>query len=249
MNRFHIIIPARLEASRLPRKPLVDLAGKPLIVRVLEKAHDCEAMSVHVATDSEEIADAVEGAGGDVIMTSRDHRSGTDRLSEATQLLGLADDAIVVNLQGDEPDMPPGCVHQVAQLLQQHSTASMATLWWPIEEKRDWQDPNVVKLLADSRGRALYFSRAPVPCQRDGEWPRQQARRHIGLYAYRTDALAAWPDLPSSSLESCESLEQLRALEAGWTIVCAQAESPVPAGIDTPEDVQRYLERHSARRV
>ncbi len=242
MNRFHVIIPARMASTRLARKPLVDLGGQPLVVRVLEQARACGALSVHVATDHEEIAAAVEAAGGDVLITAREHRSGTDRLSEAAQLLGLADEAIVVNLQGDEPEMPPVCVRQVAQLLQDNPTANMSTLWWPIDDEAVWQDPNVVKLVADASGNALYFSRAPIPHRRSGGWPEDHARRHIGLYAYRADALSAWPGLPASALETAESLEQLRALEAGWRIVCQQAATDVPPGIDTPADVRRYLE-------
>ncbi len=242
-NRFHVIIPARLEATRLPRKPLVDLGGQPLILRVLDRARACGALSVHVATDSEEIAAVVENGGGEVVMTSNEHRSGTDRLSEAAQLLGLADDAVVVNLQGDEPDMPPACVQQVSRLLQNHSGASMATLWWPIDNESDWRDPNVVKLVADHAGRALYFSRAPIPHVRSGNWPNETACRHIGLYAYRAGALAAWSSLEASRLEALESLEQLRALDAGWTIVCQKAVEPVPPGIDTPDDVDRFIQR------
>jgi len=242
MNQYHVIIPSRMASSRLQRKPLVDLGGKPLIVRVLERARACGALSVHVATDEEEIAAVIESAGGEALMTGTHHRSGTDRLSEAAQLLGLPDDAIVVNLQGDEPDMPPACIQQVSQLLRDQPGASMATLWWPIERESDWNDPNVVKLVTDSGGKALYFSRAPIPHVRDGGWPQAQARRHIGLYAYRAGALSAWPELAPSALEAAESLEQLRALEAGWSIVCEQAVAVVPPGIDTPADVQRYLE-------
>lgn len=242
-NRFHVIIPARLEATRLPRKPLVDLGGQPLILRVLERARACGALSVHVATDSKEIAAVVENSGGEVVMTSSEHGSGTDRLSEAAQLLGLADDAVVVNLQGDEPDMPPECVQQVSRLLQDHSGASMATLWWPIESESEWRDPHVVKLIADRAGRALYFSRSPIPHVRAGGWPNEAACRHIGLYAYRAGALAAWPSLAASRLESLESLEQLRALDAGWTIVCQKAVESVPPGIDTPEDLVRFIQQ------
>ncbi len=246
MNQFHVIIPARMASTRLERKPLVNLGGQPLVVRVLERARACGALSVHVATDNAEIAAVVEAAGGEAVMTSAHHRTGTDRLSEAAQALGLADDAIVVNLQGDEPDMPPACVRQVSQLLQDHPGASMATLWWPIDRESDWRDPNVVKLTVDAGGKALYFSRAPIPHPRDGGWPEAHARRHIGLYAYRAGALSAWPELPSSALEATESLEQLRALEAGWRIVCEQAVAAVPPGIDTPADVRRYLESTNA---
>ena len=243
MNRFHVIIPARLASTRLPRKPLTDLGGQPLVLRVHDRARTSGALSVHVATDSEEIAAVVEKGGGEVVMTSSEHRSGTDRLSEAAHLLGLADDAVVVNLQGDEPDMPPECIQQVSRLLQEHPGASISTLWWPIERESEWHDPNVVKLVADKAGRALYFSRAAIPHVRGGDWPQGRARRHVGLYAYRAGALAAWPNLVESELESFESLEQLRALDAGWSIVCEQAAAPVPPGIDTVADVQHFVER------
>ncbi len=237
--RFHILIPARLASTRLPRKPLATLGGRALIVRVLERALEANAASVHVATDSAEIAAVVEQAGGSVVMTAPDHLSGTDRLAEAARLLGLAADEIVVNLQGDEPLMPAACLRQVAELLDLDRRARMATLWRPIELEAEWRNPNVVKLVGDVAGRALYFSRAAIPCARDGVFRPSTARRHIGLYAYRVAALTDWASLPDSALEAAESLEQLRALEAGWIIACAQACAEVPPGIDTPEDLAR----------
>lgn len=237
--RFHILIPARLASTRLPRKPLALLGGRPLIVRVLERALAADAQSVHVATDSVEIAGAVTEAGGSVLMTGSAHRSGTDRLAEAAGRLGLGGDAIVVNLQGDEPMMPVACLRQVAELLHRDAQARMATLWHPLQSEEEWRNPNVVKLLSNSLGRALYFSRAPIPYPRDAAFPASAARRHVGLYAYRAAALATWGQLPASALEEAESLEQLRALEAGWPIACAQACAEVPAGIDTPEDLAR----------
>lgn len=239
MSGFHVIIPARLASTRLPAKPLADLAGRPLVVRVLDQAARSGADSVHVATDSEEVAAAVEAAGGRVIVTAADHRSGTDRIVEAAQSIGLDEADIVVNLQGDEPFMPPECLSQVAGLLRRHRRAQMATLWQPVEDAAQWRDPNVVKLVTGSQGRALYFSRAPIPHPREHRRPEDFARRHIGLYAYRVAALSAWPDLPASDLEAIESLEQLRALEAGWTIACEGASRPVPGGIDTATDLER----------
>lgn len=239
MSGFHVIIPARLGSERLPDKPLADLAGRPLIVRVLDQAVRAGADSVHVATDSEDVAAAVEAGGGHSILTAADHRSGTDRIVEAVSTLGLDEADIVVNLQGDEPFMPPECLSQVAGLLRRHHQAQMATLWQAVEDAEQWHDPNVVKLVTGSQGQALYFSRAAIPHPRDRREPEAFARRHVGLYAYRVAALAAWPELPASDLEAIESLEQLRAIEAGWTIVCEQASRPIPGGIDTRDDLER----------
>lgn len=236
---FHILIPARLASIRLPRKPLALLGARPMILRVLERARAAKPASVHVATDSEEIASAVRAAGGAVVMTDPDHLSGTDRLAEAVARLGLHYEDIVVNLQGDEPLMPSACLQQVAELLASDAQARLATLWAPIEDESEWCNPNVVKLVADARQRALYFSRAPIPHPHGRNFRAGEACRHIGLYAYRVAALRDWADLPPSPLESLESLEQLRALSAGWVIACARACAAVPAGIDTPEDLAR----------
>lgn len=238
MTAFHILIPARLESTRLPEKALVDLAGRPMIVRVVEQARRAGAQGVHVATDSTRIAEAVEAAGGQVVMTASDHASGTSRLAEAAASLGLGPDEIVVNVQGDEPLLPPACMRQVAGLLEQDSRARIATLWMPLQDEHQWRDANVVKLVAAANGRALYFSRSPIPACRDGDWPHQDACRHVGLYAYRVQALAEWSALPESPLEQHEALEQLRALQAGWPIICARATQPIPPGVDTAEDLE-----------
>ncbi|TVQ36934.1 MAG: 3-deoxy-manno-octulosonate cytidylyltransferase [Wenzhouxiangella sp.] len=237
---FHIIIPARLDSTRLARKALVDLGGRPMILRTLDKALESGAASVTVATDSGEIADVVDAAGGQVLMTDPGHRSGTDRLAEAAVQLGLEAAATVVNLQGDEPAMPAACLRQVAGLLAADERADMATLWQPLADEAQWRDPNVVKLVADRNGRALYFSRAPIPWPRDGGWPVETACRHVGLYAYRVCALRAWAELPASALEQLESLEQLRALDAGWRVVADRACAPIPVGIDTAADLARF---------
>lgn len=237
MTDFHVLIPARLASTRLPNKPLADLAGRALILRVCDRARSAGASSVHVATDSEAVAERVRADGAEVVMTCSDHRSGTDRLAEAAAKLGLAGDDIVVNLQGDEPEMPSLCLRQVAGLLASQPRARMATLWRSIDSEAEWRSPDVVKLVGDEFGRALYFSRSPIPHLRDGGWPGSAARAHLGLYAYRVAALREWQSLAPSALESCEALEQLRALAAGWIIACARAEAPVPAGIDTPEDL------------
>lgn len=243
MSDFHVLIPARLASTRLPRKPLADVAGRALILRVCDRARSAGAAGVHVATDSEEVAALVRADGGEVVMTRPDHRTGTDRLAEAASILGLGGDDIVVNLQGDEPEMPSACLRQVAELLHAQPRARMATLWRSMSDEGEWRNPNVVKLVADLAGRALYFSRSPIPCVREGGWPASGARAHLGLYAYRARALEQWRTLPASELERLESLEQLRALTAGWFIACAQAVETVPAGIDTPEDLAEVAAR------
>lgn len=247
MTDFHILIPARLASTRLPRKPLADLAGRALILRVCDRAREAGARSVHVATDSEEVAQVVRADGGQVVMTRSDHASGTDRLAEACERLGFDENDIVVNLQGDEPEMPAACLRQVAALLDEHGDARMATLWRGLEGAAEWRNPNVVKLVIDAEGRALYFSRAAIPHVREGGWAGHAARAHLGLYAYRVGALFEWRNLPPSELEALESLEQLRALSAAWTIVCAQALEAVPAGIDTPEDLAEAASRLKPR--
>lgn len=249
---FHVLIPARLASTRLPEKALADLAGRPLVVRVWQQAARAGAASVHVATDCERIAAAVRSAGGNVVMTGPDHDSGTSRLAEAAATLGLDAGAIVVNVQGDEPLVPVECLHQLADLLAGDPDARMATLWTAVDDRVQWTDPNVVKLVAGRDGRALYFSRAPIPALRDRndrdrsgdeDWPAALARRHVGLYAYRAGALLEWPRLPESALERAESLEQLRALEAGWRIAVARACAEIPPGVDTPADLEAMRER------
>jgi len=236
-GRFAILIPARLESVRLPDKPLADLGGKPMIQRVWERAREAGGQPCAVATDSERIAAAVKAFGARAILTAPGHESGTSRLAEAVARLDLDADSVVVNLQGDEPLMPPACLRQVAGLLDSHPEAEMATLWRAFDDPAQWQSPDAVKIVVAHAGRALYFSRAPVPFSRDGQWP--APRRHLGVYAYRVSALAAWDSLPNSPLEKTERLEQLRALEAGWNIVAAEAVEPVPGGVDTPEDLAR----------
>jgi 3-deoxy-manno-octulosonate cytidylyltransferase (CMP-KDO synthetase) len=241
---FHVIIPARFGSTRLPGKPLLDIAGRPLIQWVWQSAVASGAKSVCVATDDERIRAAAAKFGAECIMTSADHVSGTDRIAEAVGAKGLAADEIVVNLQGDEPAMPAAVVARVAAALREVPGSDIGTAVSPIETLRDFLDPNCVKALRAADGRALYFSRAPVPWPRDsitagkpsvfaGAW------RHIGIYAYRVRSLlqfAAWAPTP---LERTEKLEQLRALEHGMHIHLVKlAESP-PAGVDTPEDLER----------
>lgn len=235
---FHVLIPARLESTRLPDKALADVAGRPLVVRVMERAMAAAGSRVHVATDSPAIAEAVAGAGGTPVLTGAEHESGTSRLAEAVDALGLDDSALVVNLQGDEPLMPPACIRRVAALLVEQPDCRMGTLYAPLESEDQWRDPGVVKLVPDSRGRALYFSRAPVPHVRDGGWPEGAVFRHLGLYAYRAGALRQWRSLPDSPLEALERLEQLRPLAAGWKIACSPAPEEVPPGVDTTRDLE-----------
>jgi 3-deoxy-manno-octulosonate cytidylyltransferase (CMP-KDO synthetase) len=242
---FSVIIPARYASTRFPGKPLADLAGKPMVVRVCERAKQSGAVAVHVATDDERIAAAVRQHGFAVAMTRSDHVSGTDRLAEAAEQLGLGDEHIVVNVQGDEPLIAPALIRDVAQLLERRRAAAMATACHAIHDGQTAANPNVVKVVLDAAGRALYFSRAPIPHWRDRDadaaWPppAPQPLRHVGLYAYRAAFLRRFPTLPPAPLETLEALEQLRVLWQGERIaVHVSSERPGP-GVDTPADLQR----------
>jgi 3-deoxy-manno-octulosonate cytidylyltransferase (CMP-KDO synthetase) len=240
---MYVVIPARYASTRLPGKSLVDLCGKPLVQWVYERANESSADHVVIATDDERIAVAARAFGAQVCMTSAEHQSGTDRIAEVIESLALPDDEIVVNLQGDEPLMPPALLDQVADTLSTHSEAVMATVGHVIHDERDYHDPHVVKLVADSAGYALYFSRASIPWHRDalseGNTPLAPGHRHIGLYAYRAGFVKEYAKWPASPLEQAESLEQLRVLWHGKRIaVCEASELPGP-GVDTPEDLER----------
>ena len=242
---FVVAIPARYASTRLPGKPLAPIAGRPMIAHVVDRARESGAREVVVATDDERVRDALASLDIAVAMTRPEHASGTDRLAEVVRLRGWAATQIVVNLQGDEPQAPPQAIRACAQALAD-SDAPIATLCVPIEEPAQLFDPNCVKLVRDAAGHALYFSRAPIPWARDafnqnrlslpaaGRW-----WRHVGLYAYRCGALTAFSALPPGMLEQVESLEQLRALEAGWRIAVASSPVAIPAGVDTPEDLAR----------
>lgn len=250
---FTVLVPARLASSRLPDKPLADIAGKPMVVRVAERARRSGAARVVVAADSESILRACESHGVQAVLTRADHPSGTDRLAEASTLLGLADDDIVVNVQGDEPLIDPELVDGVAALLAGRPDAAMATAAHPIDAVGEFTNPNVVKVVTDQQGLALYFSRAPIPWDRDAfsrgiaTLPQPAPLRHVGLYAYRCGFLRRFPALPPAPLEQLEALEQLRALWHGHRIaVLVVAHAPGP-GVDTPEDLERVRALWSTR--
>lgn len=240
---MYVIIPARYASTRLPGKPLQDILGKTLIERVHDCARESGAARVVVATDDARIRDTVQGFGGEVCMTRADHASGTDRIAEVIATLGIGPDEIVLNLQGDEPLMPPALMRQVADTLAARPDAVMATASHAIHDLESFRNPNVVKVVTDQRGYALYFSRAPIPWPRDalsaGTPATVNAQRHIGLYAYRAGFVgryAAWPACP---LENLEALEQLRVLWHGERIVVCEAAAAPAAGVDTPEDLAR----------
>jgi 3-deoxy-manno-octulosonate cytidylyltransferase (CMP-KDO synthetase) len=229
---FGVVIPARFASQRLPGKPLRDLGGKPMIVRVLENARQSAAGWVVVATDDQRIADAVTAAGGEAVLTSPEHASGTDRLAEVARRKELAPETIVVNVQGDEPLLDPKYVELVARALEANPSAGIATLATPIRDPGVIANPNVVKVVSDRSGMALYFSRAPLPWQ--GE-----ALRHVGLYAYRARTLAELSAQPPVMLETAERLEQLRALWLGIPIHVSVVADPPGHGVDTEEDLER----------
>ncbi len=242
---FVVAIPARYASTRLPGKPLRPLGGRPLILRVAERARQAGAAQVVVAVDDERVARALDGQGVDVCMTSPTHASGSDRLAECAAHYGWPADTVVVNLQGDEPFAPASGIRAVAQALAEDS-APMATLATSIGDAEELFNPNVVKLVRGLDGRALYFSRSPLPWARDAFAADRHALpdgveflRHIGIYAYRAGFLARYTQLPRTPLEQAESLEQLRGLEHGHAIAVRLTPEPFPPGIDTPEDLQR----------
>ncbi|APU48911.1 3-deoxy-manno-octulosonate cytidylyltransferase [Acinetobacter junii] len=241
----HIVIPARFASSRLPAKPLLLIHGRPMILRVVDQAKKVEDFDdLCVATDDERIAEICRAEGVDVVLTSPDHPSGTDRLSEVARLKGWAEDDIIVNVQGDEPLLPAKLVKQVSQLLVDNPNCSMSTLCEPISALDEFQRDSIVKVVMSKHSEALYFSRATIPYDRDGAKQKQQsmhssAYRHLGLYAYRVKLLQEYVTWDQGVLEKLESLEQLRVLENGHRIAIAIAEANLPPGVDTQEDLDR----------
>jgi 3-deoxy-manno-octulosonate cytidylyltransferase (CMP-KDO synthetase) len=242
MSAFLVVIPARYASSRLPGKPLADIEGQTMIERVYRQAIKSGADRVVIATDDVRVQQVCENFGAEVCMTSPAHNSGTERLAEVVSLLGLADDTVVVNVQGDEPFIPPAIIRQVAENLASQTKARMATLSVPIEHSDEVQNPNVVKVQSDKNGYALYFSRSVIPFDRDKAFTSQLTdiyRRHIGIYAYRAGFIKDYVSWPASQLEQIECLEQLRVLWQGEAIHVATALEIPAVGVDTPEDLER----------
>ena len=240
---FTVIVPARLASTRLPGKPLADIHGLPMIVRVAQRAALSRARQVVVATDAPEVLAACQAHGVRALLTRADHASGSDRLAEACEQLGLDGQELVVNVQGDEPLIAPAMIDACAALLAQRPDCVMSTVAHALEDAAEFTNPNVVKLVTDARGTALYFSRAPIPWWRDGQGPDGfrpgSALRHVGLYAYHAVFLRRFPALQASPLEQIEALEKLRVLWHGERIaVHVSAERPGP-GVDTPQDLER----------
>lgn len=241
----HLVIPARFASSRLPGKPLLEIHGRPMVLRVVDQARKVQGFDdICVATDDERIAEVCRHAKVDVVMTDKNHPSGTDRLSEVARICGWDADDIIVNVQGDEPLLPAVLVEQVANLLLANPESSMATLCEPITSVEEFSRSSIVKVVSDAHQQALYFSRAPIPWDRDGfangiHSVPAQAMRHLGLYAYRVALLQEFVTWPMGHLETLESLEQLRVLENGRKIAIAPAQVSLPAGVDTAEDLAR----------
>ncbi len=242
---FTVIVPARLASTRLPRKPLADIYGLPMVVRVAQRAALSNAFQVVVAADSIEIVQACQAHGVRAMLTQMDHPSGSDRLAEASALLGLSSNDVVVNVQGDEPLINPELINQVAELLVKRPSASMSTAAHEIHELAEFTNPNVVKVVIDQSQLALYFSRAPIPWWRDGfakgiqTLPQPAPLRHIGIYAYRVGFLQSFPTLQAAPIETGEALEQLRALWHGHKIAVHITPDVPGPGVDTPEDLER----------
>jgi 3-deoxy-manno-octulosonate cytidylyltransferase (CMP-KDO synthetase) len=232
--KFRVIIPARYASSRFPGKPLADLGGKPMVIRVCERAAKSGAAAVHVATDDERIASAVRAHGHQAIMTRNDHASGTDRIAEAASKLRLGEKDIVVNVQGDEPLIAPKLIAQVARILEKKRDASVSTACHAIHDAQALANPNVVKVVLDAEGYALYFSRSQIPYPREAG---ATCYRHAGIYGYRVGFLRKYAKLKAPVLEKAEALEQLRVLWHGYRIAVAVSETEIPPGVDTPQDL------------
>lgn len=236
---FIVVIPARYASTRLPGKPLLDIAGKPMLQHVYERALQSSASAVYIATDDERVREAVLAFTPNVCMTRETHQSGTDRIQEVAAQLGLQEDEVIVNVQGDEPLIPPEAINQVAGSLDAFPDAGIASLYEAIMNESEFRNPNIVKVVTDLQGYAHYFSRSPIPCYRDGaEQGAALGKRHIGIYAYRVSTLnryVTWPQVP---LELAEKLEQLRAMGHGVRIHMQESCVNMPGGVDTPEDLE-----------
>ncbi|HTQ99306.1 MAG TPA: 3-deoxy-manno-octulosonate cytidylyltransferase [Candidatus Acidoferrum sp.] len=236
---FIAVIPARFQSSRLPGKMLLDLAGQPMILRVAERVRQSGASAVYVATDNDQIRNVCADAGVNVCMTHPAHQSGTDRIAEVTYQLDLPDEALIVNVQGDEPLIPPAVIDQVARNLAQRPEVGICTLYADIHDGAEFRNANAVKLVTDEAGNVLYFSRAPIPWPRDGHVAGQPyGKRHIGIYGYRARVLRQFVQWPPSALEQTEKLEQLRAMEHGVRIHAERCQQTIPPGVDTAEDLE-----------
>ena len=244
MLDFKVVIPARFASTRLPGKPLLDIVGKPMVVRVAEQAAQSGARQIIIATDHQPIVAAAQEHGFQACMTRVDHTSGTDRIAEVAAQQGWPDDTIVVNVQGDEPLIPPQLIHAVAQHLHDHPECAMATACHAIHDEASMRNPNIVKVVLDKSGNALYFSRAPIPWPRDAYAQNQplpqnvDVLRHVGIYAYRACFLRDFGELAPAPLEQIESLEQLRALYYGYKIGVTKTDQAPPSGVDTEQDLQ-----------
>ncbi len=255
--KYTVLIPARMASSRLPGKPLVDIAGLPMVVRVAHTVREGLPSNVRivVAADCTEIIEVCHVHGVEAILTRNDHLSGSDRLAEASEILSLADEEIVVNVQGDEPLIEPELVDQVATLLSKESAAVMGTAACHIDNVADFMNLNIVKVVLNARGMALYFSRSPIPCWRDmlpnanETLSIPQPLRHIGIYSYRVDFLRSFPRMAQAPIEVAESLEQLRALWHGYNIAVHQSTKAPSPGVDTPEDLDRVRQIFSRQRM
>ena len=235
---FKVVIPARYASTRLPGKPLLDIAGKPMVVRVAEQALKSGASEIIIATDFEKIITVVKNHGFNAVMTRVDHQSGTDRIAEVAIKLNWRDDEIVVNVQGDEPLIDPKLIQEVAAHLAQSEDAVMATACHPIQDEASLLNPNIVKVVMDANGNALFFSRAPIPYPRDDVYKTNiQAHRHIGIYAYKVGFLKKYANLAVTELEKIESLEQLRVLHSGYKIAVTVTQNAPASGVDTQTDL------------
>ena len=240
---FKVIVPARFASTRLPGKPLLDIAGKPMVIRVAEQAAKSQANEVVIATDHEDVMQAAQSHGVAAVMTRIDHVSGTDRIAEVVEKMAWPDEMIVVNVQGDEPLIDPVLINDVAQTLANDAQAVMSTACHPLHSPEAFENPNVVKVVLNAKQQAMYFSRAAIPFPRDREYRQQlAAHRHIGIYAYRVGFLKQYASLPITALEKIESLEQLRILYHGYQIaVTVTTHAPV-SGVDTAEDLDLVRE-------